>query len=272
MVISLVESLDRRRYIAEQFARTDVPFKFFDAERFKQYPAAYDAATRLRVHGNHLNLSEVGCYDSHYRIWQQLVESDDEMWCVLEDDVELGDGFPAALTAIAATSCSFGVMRLCDAGGEDSWQVAALQDGSVVKDHRKQPFGTQGYVIHRDAASKLLAYAGKIVYAVDDVLNRNWEHKVRMLSLSPAVLVHRNDLMGTTIGRDKARRTPFQKLKREFYMGRDSLNRRIYAWQRRWQDGRAASAAEAMRGRRQSASISLVLFFMMTWSMLDPVA
>jgi glycosyl transferase, family 25 len=233
VIISLMESKDRRKYIAEQFSGTERAFRFFDAERFKEYPPTYDAVTRWKVHGNHLNLSEVGCYDSHYRIWEQLVQSDDEMWCILEDDVELGADFLPTLDAIMQTPLHFGIIRLCDAGGKDSWVIATLSNGSVVKDHRKQPFGTQGYVIHRDAARILLSCARQIVYAVDDLLNRTWEHRVRALSVTPAVLVHRNDLMGTTIGREKAKRTFFQKLKREFYMGRDSWSRRLHAWYRR---------------------------------------
>lgn len=233
VVISLKESQNRRTYIAEQFAKFGGEFRFYDAERFKEYPPNYDAATRWKVHGNHLNLSEAGCYDSHYRVWEQLVQSGDEMWCILEDDVELGDNFAPTLEAIAQASIPFGVMRMCDEGAEGSWVVGTLSNGSTVSDHRKQPFGMQGYVMHRDAARILLKHAHRMVYAVDDMLNRNWEHKVRMLSVSPATLVHRNDLMGTTIGREKAKRTLFQKLKREFYNGRDSLNRRLYAMSRR---------------------------------------
>lgn len=270
VVISLTESHDRRAYIAEQFQRNGATFRFFDAERFKTYPPAYDAATRLSVHGNHLNLSEIGCYDSHYKIWQELVASDDEMWCVLEDDVELGEGFVGALDAIAAAPFCIGILRLCDAGGEDSWEVATLQDGSVVKDHRKQPFGTQGYVIHRDAARTLLEYAHPIVYTVDDALNRTWEHKLSTLSISPAVLVHRNDLMGTTIGRDKAKRSLLQKLKREFHMGRDSLNRRLHAWRRRRSRVQLAGKDPAQASAR-SASMLLVVFCMLAWVASDSV-
>lgn len=236
VVVSLVESKVRRQYIAKQFSKIERKFRFLDAERFKEYPPAYDAITRWKVHGNQMNLSEVGCYDSHYQIWEQLVQSSDEMWCVLEDDVELSDDFLSTLDAIARATFPFGIVRLCDIGGEDSWVVATLSNGSVVKDHRKQPFGTQGYVIHRDAARTLVTHARKIGYAVDDLLNRNWEHHIRTLSVTPAVLVHRHDILGTTIGRQKTKRTLFQKLKRELYMGRDSLNRRLYAWTRRRND------------------------------------
>lgn len=233
VVISLVGSQTRRAYIGEQLSRAGVPFRFFDAERFTSYPPQYDAATRLKTHGNHMNLSEVGCYDSHYQIWQQLVASNDEAWCILEDDIELSDRFSSVLAQLRTLSQPYGIIRLCDHGGEDSWEIGRLADGSILKDHRKQPFGTQGYVIHRDAAKTLLAYAKRILYPIDDVLNRNWEHRVSTASITPSVLVHRNDLMGTTIGREKAKRTLRQKLVREFFLGRDSLNRRLYASSRR---------------------------------------
>ncbi|MDY7578868.1 glycosyltransferase family 25 protein [Herbaspirillum sp. RTI4] len=233
VVISLLESHDRRSYVGEQLSKFGVPFRFYDATRLETYPPQYDAVTRMKNHGNHMNLSEVGCYGSHYQTWQQLVDSEDEAWCILEDDVELSDRFAPVLMQVAALTQPYGFIRLYDYGGEGSWQIGRLPDGSVLKDHRKQPFGMQGYVIHREAAKTLLAYAERILYPIDDVLNRNWEHRIPMASISPDVLKHRNDLMGTTIGREKAKRNLRQKLIREFYMGRDSLNRRIYAWRRR---------------------------------------
>lgn len=233
VVISLLESQDRKDYISEQLSQYDVPFRFFEAKRFKAYPPQYDAVTRMKNHGNHLNLSEVGCYDSHCRIWQQLLDSGDEAWCILEDDVELSDQFSAVLMQVAALPSPYGIVRLYEYGGRGAWEIGKLPDGSVIKDHRAQPHGLQGYVIHREAAKTLLAFAQYMIYPIDDVLNRNWEHGVSMAAISPGVLKHRNDLLGTTIGRVKANRSLRQKLLREFFMGRDSINRHIYAWYKR---------------------------------------
>lgn len=233
VVISLIECHERRRYVSEQLRKVGAEFRFFEVERFKEYPPSYDRAARWRIHGNDLNLSEVGCYDSHYRVWKELLASQDQMWCVLEDDVDIDDHFVPTLQAIASTSLPFGFMRLADYGAENSWQIACLPNGSIVKDHRKQPFGMQGYVIHRDAAAILVEHARNIIYAVDDMVSRTWEHGVRTLSVTPSVVHHRNDLLGTTIGRIKAKRTLLQKLKREFYMARDSLNSHLHAWRRR---------------------------------------
>jgi len=233
VVISLIECQGRRAYISEQLSKLGVPFRFFDAQRLQAYPLEYDAVTRLKLHGNHINLSEVGCYGSHCQVWQQLLDSEDEAWCILEDDVELSDRFAPVLVQVSALPKRYGIIRLYDYGSADSWQIGTLPDGSVLKDHRKQPFGMQGYVIRREAAKCLLGYAKRIVYPIDDVLNRNWEHRVGMASISPDVLKHRNDLFESTTARKKAKRNLWQKLMREVFRGRDSLNSHIYAWRRR---------------------------------------
>ncbi|MFJ2995784.1 glycosyltransferase family 25 protein [Pandoraea sp. NPDC087047] len=234
VVISLVDSHDRRAYITQQLKQAGVPFKFFDAERISEYPSTYDAESRLKIYANHLTLGEVGCYDSHYRIWQDLARSNDDIWCVLEDDIELKADFAQRLASALDVSVHWGIMRLKDEGSAGRWKVGELPGGGVLHDHRKQPGGTQGYLIRRDAALALLEYGRRMIHPVDDMLNRNWEHGVRMISISPDIVVHRNDDLGTTIaGRQKAKRTISQKLRREFHMGRDSFNRHVDVWRRR---------------------------------------
>ncbi|WP_353846873.1 glycosyltransferase family 25 protein [Pandoraea sp. CB10b_02] len=234
IVISLVDSHDRRAHMTEQMARAGVPFRFFDAKRIREYPPTYDAQTRLRIYGNHLTLGEVGCYDSHYQIWQALVRSDDDIWCVLEDDIELMADFAPRLASALEVTVPWGILRLKSEGSAGSWRVGELPGGGALCDHRKQPGGTQGYLIRRDAALALLEYGKRMIHPVDDMLNRNWEHGVRMISMVPKIVDHRDDQLGTTIdGRRKAKRSIVQKLRREFHMGRDSLNSHLDAWRRR---------------------------------------
>ena len=234
VVVSLIDSHDRRAHITEQLANAGVPFTFFDAERIGEYPPTYDVTTRLKAYASHLTLGEVGCYDSHYRIWEALARSNDDIWCVLEDDIDLAPDFAERLALALDVSIHWGIMRLKGGGAAGHWKVANLSDGSVLHDHRKQPGGTQGYLIRRDAALALLSYGRRMVHPVDDMINRNWEHGVRMISMSPDIVVDRGDDLGTTIlGRKKAKRSISQKLRREFHMGRDSLNRHVDVWRRR---------------------------------------
>ncbi len=239
VVISLTDSLTRRAHITEQLKRAGVPFRFFNAERVSEYPAVYDVQTRLRTYGNHLTLGEVGCYDSHYRVWQELADSNNDIWCVLEDDVQLAPGFAARLSYTLDATTPWGIARLNEGGDAGRWPVGQLPDGAILHDHRKQPGGTQAYLIRRDAALTLLTYGKRMVHPVDDMLNRNWEHGIRMISTSPAVVSHCDEIVDTTItGRKKAQRSLPEKLRREFHMGRDSLSRHVDVWRRRFLESR----------------------------------
>ncbi|WP_174978709.1 glycosyltransferase family 25 protein [Pandoraea terrigena] len=235
VVISLVDSDVRRAHMIKQLAAADVRFQFFDAERIREYPPTYDASERLRIYGNHLTLGEVGCYESHYRIWEALANSNDDIWCILEDDVELTPDFSRCLASTLGVAVPWGIMRLKEGGAAGQWQVGRLPGGEVLNDHRKQPGGAHAYLIRRGAALVLLAYARRIIHPVDDMINRNWEHGISMISISPDIVLDRGDDLGTTIpGRHKVRRNAWQKLKREFHRGRDSLSRHVDAWRRRW--------------------------------------
>ncbi|VVE45030.1 hypothetical protein [Pandoraea fibrosis] len=117
-----------------------------------------------------------------------------------------------------------------DAGSAGRYQVTELLDGGVLNDRRKQPGGTQAYLIRRDAALTPLAQGRRIIHPVDDVPNHNWEHGIRVLSVTSATVVDHGDDLGATIAsRPKATRSISQKLGREFHNARDSLSRYVDA-------------------------------------------
>lgn len=92
------------------------------------------------------------------------------IWCVLEDDVELTPDFSGRLAAALDVSIHWGIMRLKSGGHSGRWKVGELQDGAILQDHRKQPGGTQGYLICRAVALALLEYAKRMIHPVDDML------------------------------------------------------------------------------------------------------
>lgn len=66
-------------------------------------------------------------------------------------------------------------------GGESAgWWCASLP--------RRQPGGTEGYPICRDATQALLNYGKRMDHPFDDMLNRHWEHGVLMISMSPDIV------------------------------------------------------------------------------------
>ncbi|HDZ9284767.1 TPA: glycosyltransferase family 25 protein, partial [Vibrio cholerae] len=89
-VISLKNSLDRRASIEQQMTSHGLKFEFFDAIDGRIDPphplfANYDYTKRLWLTSGKMPMrGELGCYASHYLLWQKCVELNAPI-VVLED-------------------------------------------------------------------------------------------------------------------------------------------------------------------------------------------
>jgi len=93
-VINLPHRRDRRRQMRAQLKKARVHAEFFSAARMKEAGDWPSAGAR-------------GCFDSHYRVLKQALESDAPNVLVMEDDLEFQPDFPAVeqrvVREIAAT-------------------------------------------------------------------------------------------------------------------------------------------------------------------------
>lgn len=176
VVISLVESEQRRSYMRKQLTARALPFRFFDAERLLSYPKNYNRVARLRNYANDLTLGECGGYDSHCQVWAEFIASGEDVLCILEDDVDVLESFKDGVRFAMASSFPWGICRLGGDNGGGRRVVGSCGSGQVLVDYRKQPKGTYGYLIRRQAASVLLEFARSMEHPVDDMINRYWEH------------------------------------------------------------------------------------------------
>ena len=98
-VINLDRSPDRRQFMSEQFSRLRLHFEFCRAvdggALTERDLAPYDREKRWRAFGCDLTANEIGCYLSHYRLYERIVEEKIPRAVILEDDTELSDDFPA---------------------------------------------------------------------------------------------------------------------------------------------------------------------------------
>ncbi|GCB06653.1 hypothetical protein PSUB009319_42840 [Ralstonia sp. SET104] len=212
-----------------QLSSRRIPFRFFDAVRVQSMPSIYDTKARLKMYGSQLTLGEIGCYLSHRQIWADLAQTNDEVWCVLEDDVEICPDFERHVAALLDARADWDIVRLTQGQPRACRIVKSLRGDTRLVSHGKQPGGTYGYLISGAAARVLHTFSEHMIHPVDDMMNRHWEHGLRMYCACPDLLRDRGDLFETTIaGRAKAKRSLVQKFRREFYMGKDSLSRRLY--------------------------------------------
>ncbi|WP_104713083.1 glycosyltransferase family 25 protein [Helicobacter cetorum] len=136
--------------------------------------------------GKRMNLGELGCYASHYLLWQKCVELNEPI-CVLEDDVKIGGGcFKEKLDFCQKHIDKLGYIRLMHLEYELVLKRATSIKGISKILHFKDGIGTQGYVISPKMAQKLLKYsAKKWVMPVDNIMDRYYLHGVKNYVLEP---------------------------------------------------------------------------------------
>ncbi|MBY4753325.1 glycosyltransferase family 25 protein [Burkholderia dolosa] len=232
--ISLKKSTDRRQNMTAQFANHGIDGRFFDAiesEGDGQSVHHYNARARTFLYGKPLTRGEIGCYLSHREVWKQLLSSGDDAWCVMEDDIVLLPGFTAATRELAACREHWDIVRLYGIFKNPQIEYAALPSGTRLMWMDVHPLGTQCYVITRAAAQRMLAHSEKIMHPIDDTIDQNWKHKLRLYITSPEFVADGN--FASTIGPLAGRQSlgyrlcvkPFRKLRK--------LPRTFFNWRNR---------------------------------------
>lgn len=194
-VISMTTALGRRKVFEARAASTALAWRFFDAKTSLHPTLTYDAERAIQVNGRALQPGEIGCYSSHYALWEQLLaDADAEQYLVLEDDVILDWPFVEKLleTDFAAEGVDY--LRLYYKRPVRSImrkQPFVTRDCSLLELFGRA-YGTQGYVITKAGAKAFLDACGTVVRPIDDHMDRSWEHGVANLALFPCPLIEEN--------------------------------------------------------------------------------
>lgn len=187
-VINLPASHERRASMQDQARALGLSLQFFEAVNGRQPNALFahvHEARRLARKGRPFRPGEIGCWASHYLLWQQCVASGRPM-IVLEDDIQLDAGLPQLLQALPLLPADIGYFRLhaTDAPSRE-W---ARFGGFALHRYWRSPMCTFGYYLAPAAAERFLRHAGEWVLPVDDYMDLAWLHEVECLGLKPGVV------------------------------------------------------------------------------------
>ena len=132
-------------------------------------------------------IGEVGCYASHYLVWQKCVELNEPI-LVFEDHIALNtDLFRKSLNITKQHIEKCGFIRLQDSKNKLFYSIEKHNTQQLVK-YLKVPQGTACYAIAPDAARAFIKHSSTFKYPVDVFLRNTWIHKQPMFGVLQAGL------------------------------------------------------------------------------------
>ncbi len=102
-----------------------------------------------------LTSGEIGCYISHMRVWQKIVDEALPMCVILEDDLSIQSSFSRIIEA-AEKLQNWDFIKLSDSRNLAFVDTQSLESKFVLGNYLKAPSGAQGYMLSLEGAKKLL--------------------------------------------------------------------------------------------------------------------
>ena len=189
LVINLNRSNDRLKRISARLNELNVNFERVEA--FDGFTLSDDEYNRLTYPYNHpcrvrftreLTKGEVGCFISHRKCWEKLVESNENYAVILEDDLYISDEAKQFLTNLDWIPEEIGLIRLSSFYSTNN--SLYIKDKSVLNSHNeysiaktlRYAIGTQCYIISKEFAKNAIEMSVKFECPVDEFLfNRLFE-------------------------------------------------------------------------------------------------
>ncbi|NVK23387.1 MAG: glycosyltransferase family 25 protein [Gammaproteobacteria bacterium] len=160
-VINLDDNQPRLADVTEQLEVLNLNFERISAVAGRrlteqEITECYDANNNLKHHHRDLTKGEMGCYLSHRKIWQKMVDGQIPKALILEDDIRIQPRLLEALD-IANKSQGWEVIKVADAESVCPAHSKELTDNMTLVSYFKVPNRTMGYFITLEAAKKMLS-------------------------------------------------------------------------------------------------------------------
>jgi glycosyl transferase family 25 len=191
LVINLAHDTDRREAFTRQASAAGVSWNFFQACTALAPGLAYDPADSLRACGRPLTTGELGCYSSHFSVWQKLQTSDWDQLIVMEDDLLVDWAFIRLMVGrdFAAQGINYLRLfsRLIPPFRHIRWRY--LDDSRRLIRYLDYAYGTQAYLITRKGAATMARHCQRVCRPIDHEMDRFWSHGVPDLAVYPPPVV-----------------------------------------------------------------------------------
>ena len=154
--------------------------------------------------------SEVGCFLSHRKCWQALIDSAEQWALIMEDDIELSSEAVSYMRNESWIPDGVSIVQLHVFRNYPkilSHKIAKPLDSGrkLIRQYRPAPMGCQAYLINREAAALAIELSKKIPAPVDDFLCQpysSFRQRFETWTLSPAVVRPKSNVESTIDGQE----------------------------------------------------------------------
>ena len=235
-VISLECENDRRENIRQQFLEMDIDYELVDAVNGKKsnHPLfeRYNASRRIRIKGEPLTGGQLGCFASHFLVWQKCIEINEPV-IIIEDDAIFNQNlFKEFLSNMdKLISSDIKCLRLFrnKSKHHSSFSVCSFENIEVRK-YTKGHMSTTGYYLTPEGAGKFVDGAMEWVLPVDMYMDMFWRNKVECYGIEPPCVTNDHKFKSTIdyVPKSNNRRSWSTRFKREAYAARENFIKILY--------------------------------------------
>ncbi len=213
-LINLDTSEDRLALCKKEFEKLNVEFERVSAVYGKDLSEqdierCYDEVGNTRKYKKPLSSGEVGCYLSHIKCWQKIVDEELDYALILEDDFILDEAFNE-FKSIMPKLVNWDFIRLafsCKNLGISKRETITNEHDLVY--YRKVPINTLAQAVSLQGAKKLLNNTKRFSRPVDVDIKHYWELDINVLAIVPPLIKDRqqSESVITKISGGKGRET-----------------------------------------------------------------
>lgn len=194
-VLSLARAKARRAAMIKRLNDLGAQYEIVDGvDGETADPAIYESRLRQdifrRKWGRDMTLGEIGCYLSHYNLWQRMVDEKIPHALILEDDTDWDGDMLSVLSDVLASRWRWDIVLL--SGGNRRIPDRVLSEVGAASRQlvrcKRRMSTAAGYVLSLNGAAVLLHYCREIAAPVDTPYAEWWLNKLAFFCVNPPLV------------------------------------------------------------------------------------
>ena len=210
-IIHLARAEARKPQVDRLAATLPLPVNVLDAvDGLSLTDGEINAVYRRHLHRPRypfaLRKAEIGCFLSHRKAWQAIIERGLDAGLIVEDDVEPDEKlFGPALKLALETIWPGDYIRFPYRSHTDGGAEVTKAGGVLLVEPTHVGLGMQVQLVGRQAAAELLKATKTFDRPVDTTIQMRWLAKIRILAVRPPPVRQIGHLLGGTIVQKKTK-------------------------------------------------------------------